>query len=168
MAEKKIVFRDKTLQFQGLFEIKGLFRSIVKWLDEHNYDLFENKNYEEIFENDKKIVFELLPYKKITDYYKFEIRIYLTCESLKEAEVELNGVKYRLLKGNMTCTFDATMITDYENRWESRPQYFFFRTLMDKFIYRSHTREYEHELRTDVQQLEEEMKAYLNMFRYKI
>jgi hypothetical protein len=166
MAEKRIVFKDKNLSFQGLFEMKGLFRTVVKWFDDHGYDMFENKNYEEIYEQDKKIIFELIPYKKITDYHKFEIRVFVVAESLKEVDVELKGVKYRLLKGDIFFTFDATLITDYEGRWEGRAQYFFFRTLIDKFIYKSHTRAYENELIKEVTALEEEIKAYLNMFRY--
>jgi hypothetical protein len=168
MAEKKIVFRDKGLSFQGLFDMKGLFKTIVKWCDDHGYDMFENKNYEEIFEQDKKIIFELLPYRKITDYHKFEIKIFAVCESLKEADVELKGIKYKLINGNISFMLDATMITDYEGRWESRPQYFFFRTLIDKFIYKSHTKEYESDLVKEVNELEEEIKAYLNMFRYSV
>lgn len=167
MAEKKIVFRDKSLSFQGIFDLKGLFRTITKWCDDHGYDMFENKNFEEVFEQDKKILTELLPYKKISDYYKFEIRIFMVCESLKEVDVELNGMKYRLLKGQVNIIFDATLITDYESRWEGSPFQFFFRTLVDKFVYKSHTREYEGELKKEVQMLEDEVKAYLNMFRFR-
>jgi hypothetical protein len=166
MAEKKIVFKDKNLSFTGIFDMKGLFRTINKWFEDHSYDMFENKNYEDVYEQDKKIIFELIPYKKITDYHKFEIRVFAVCESLKEADVELKGVKHKLIKGDIFFTFDATLITDYEGRWESRAQYFFFRTLIDKFIYKSHTKEYEQDLIKEVNALEEEVKSYLNMFRY--
>ena len=166
MSEKKIVFRDKSLSFQGLFDIKGLFRSIVKWFEDHGYDMLGTKNFEEIYEQDKKIVFELIPYKKVTDYHKFEVRVFVICESLKEAEVELKGVKHRLVKGNVFFTFDGTLVTDYENRFEGKAQLFFFRTLVDKYIFKSHTRNYEQELTREVKEAEEEIKAYLNMFRY--
>ncbi|MBN2142652.1 hypothetical protein JW711_04955 [Candidatus Woesearchaeota archaeon] len=168
MAEKRIIFTDKSLRFEGLFDIKGLFRTMVKWFDDRSYDMFENKNYEEVYEKDKKITFELIPYKKITDYHKFVVRVFVVCESLKEVNLELKGVKHRLLKGDVNFTFDATLVTDYEGRWEGGPQYFFFRTLIDKFIYKSQTRNYEQELIKEVKELEEEIKAYLNMFRYTV
>ncbi|MBN1792680.1 hypothetical protein JW826_03275 [Candidatus Woesearchaeota archaeon] len=168
MAERKIVFSDKSLSFQGLFDAKGLFRTITKWFDDHNYDMWENKNFEEVYEKDKKIIFELLPYKKITDYHKFEVRVFVVCESLKEVSLELKGVKHRLLKGDVNFTFDASLITDYEGRWEGKAEYYFFRTIIDKFIYKSYTRNYEGQLVKETKELAEEIKAYLNMFRYTV
>jgi hypothetical protein len=168
VAEKKIVYQDKFVSFEGLFDLKDLFRSIVKWFNEHGYDMWENKNYEEVYEDGKKIIFELLPYKKVSDYYRLEIRVFATFENLKEVEVEVSGVKKRLLKGGANFTFDATLVTDYENRWEGRPTYYFYRALIDKFIYKSYTDRYEAELVKDAKEAQEEIKAYLNMFRYSV
>ena len=183
MAEKKIVYQDKFVSFEGLFNLKELFRTIVKWFNERGYDMFENKNFEEVYEDGKKIVFdakkahdlneegkkvmfELIPYKKVTDYYKLEIRVWAVLENLKEVEVELKGVKQKLLKGRVNFTFDAILVSDYENRWEGRPAYYFYRALIDKFIYKSYTDRYEQELIRDAKEVQEEIKAYLNMFRY--
>jgi len=166
LAEKKIVYQDKFVSFEGLFNLKDLFRTVVKWFNEHGYDMFENKNYEQVFEDGKKIVFELIPYKKVTDYHKFEIRVFAVFENLREVEIEIGGVKQRLLKGRADFTFDATLVTDYENRWEGRPSYFFFRALIDKFVYKSYTEKYESQLVREAKEIQEEIKAYLNMFRY--
>ena len=166
MAEKRIVYQDKFVQFEGLFDLKELFRTIVKWFTERNYDMFENKNYEEVYEDGKKIMFELMPYRKVSDYHKLEMRVFVVFERLKEVEVELNGVKRKLLKGRADFTFDAILVTDYENRWEGRPYYFFYRALVDKFIYKAYTDRFEAELIKEAQDLQEEVKAYLNMFRY--
>lgn len=167
MAEKKIVYQDKFVAFEGLFDMKDFFRILVKWFNERGYDMFENKNYEEVYEDGKKILVELIPYKKVTDYYKLEIRIFMICENLKEVEVELHGVKKRLLKGRINFTFDAILVTDYENRWEGRPYYYFYRALIDKFIYKSYTDRYVEELIKEAKECQEEVKAYLNMFRYQ-
>jgi len=168
MAERKIVFQDKTLNFKGMFDLKGLFRTINTFLAEHRYEPFENKNYQEVYEDGKKVVFELLPYRKITDYYRLEIRVWAVFERLKDVEVEIKGVKQKLLKGDANFTFDATLITDYENRWEGRGVYFFFRSLIDKFIYKGYTDQYETAVTKDVRDLMEEIRAYLNMFRYTV
>jgi len=166
VAEKKIVYQDKFVSFEGLFNLKELFRIIIKWFTERGYDMFENKNYEEVYEDGKKVIFELIPYKKVTDYHKLEIRIFAVFENLKEVELELKGVKQKLLKGRADFTFDAILVTDYENRWEGRPTYYFYRALIDKFVYKSYTDRYENELVRDAKEVQEEIKAYLNMFRY--
>jgi hypothetical protein len=168
LAEKKIVYQDRFVAFEGLFDLKGLFRIICKWFDERGYDMFENKNYEEVYEDGKKIIFELIPYKKVSDYYKLEIRIFVVFENLKEVEIEIKGVKQRLLKGRANFTFDAILVTDYENRWETRPAYYFYRALIDKFVYKSYTDRYEAELVKEAKEIQEEVKAYLNMFRYSV
>jgi hypothetical protein len=168
VAEKKIVYQDRFVQFEGLFDLKGLFRTIVKWFDERGYDMVENKNYEEVYEDGKKILFELMPYKKVSDYYRLDLRIFVVFENLKEVEIEIKGVKQRLLKGRANFTFDAILVTDYENRWEGRSSYYFYRALIDKFIYKSYTDRYEAELVRDAKEIQEEIKAYLNMFRYTV
>jgi hypothetical protein len=168
LAEKKFVYQDKFLSFEGLFNLKDMFRTIVKWFNERGYDMFENKNFEEVYEDGKKIIFELIPYKKVSDYYKLEIRIFAVFQNLKEVEVEIKGVKHKLLKGRADFTFDAILVTDYEDRWEGRPAYYFYRAIIDKFIYKSYTDRYEAELLKDAREIQEEIKAYLNMFRYVV
>ena len=168
MAEKRIVYQDKFVSFEGLFNLRELFRTICRWFSERGYDMWENKNYEEVYEEGKKIIFELIPYKKVSDYYKLEIRIFVVFENLKEVEVELRGVKQKLLKGRADFTFDAILVTDYENRWEGRPSYYFYRAIVDKFIYKSYTDKYEQMLIKDAREVQEEIKAYLNMFRYVV
>jgi len=166
MAEKKIVYQDKFVSFQGLFDLKDLFKTVCNWFNERGYDMFENKNYQEVYEEGKKIIFEVIPYKKVSDYYKLEIRVFVVFENLKEVEVDLKGVKRKLLKGRADFTFDAILETDYENRWEGRASQYFFRALIDKFVYKSYTSKYERELIKEAKDLQEEIKAYLNMFRY--
>ncbi|MBW2990575.1 hypothetical protein KY348_02610 [Candidatus Woesearchaeota archaeon] len=166
MAEKRIVYQDKLVSFEGLFNMKDLFRLICKWFNEHGYDMFENKNFEEVYEEGKKVICELIPYKKVTDYHKLEIRIFFTCENLKEVEVEIKGVKQKLLKGRIDATFDAILVTDYEGRWEGRPAHYFYRAIIDKFIYKSYTDKYEQQLIKEAKECQEEIKSYLNMFRY--
>jgi hypothetical protein len=168
LAEKKFVYQDKFLSFEGLFNLKDMFRTIVKWFNERGYDMFENKNFEEVYEDGKKIIFELIPYKKVSDYYKLEVRIFAVFQNLKEVEVEIKGVKHKLLKGRADFTFDAILVTDYEDRWEGRPAYYFYRAIIDKFIYKSYTDRYEAELLKDAREIQEEIKAYLNMFRYVV
>lgn len=156
---------DKTLSYQGLLDVKGLFRTIMRWFNERGYDMFENKNYEEVYEDGKQITIELFPYKKVSDYHKFEIMVYAELKKLKEVEVEVKGVKHKLMKGEAFFSFDATLLTDYQNRWEGRAFYYFFRSITDKFINKSHMGTNKKQLENDAMELVEEIKSYLNMFR---
>jgi hypothetical protein len=166
LGERKVIYHDKTLSYEGIFDPKGLFRTIVKWYWDNSYFYFEKDSAEFVYEDGKQIEYEMIPYKKITDFHRLEIQLKANFRQLKEVDVELKGVKYRLFKGRADFTFDAILITDFENKWESRPFFFLFRVLIDKLIMKSSTSAYEALVVKDAQMLEEEIKAYLNMFRF--
>ena len=62
---------------------------------------------------------------------------------------------------------DGYLDTDYEDRWESKPFYFFIRTLFDKFVYRTYSTQYEELLVENCLQLHSTMKAFLNLYQYE-
>lgn len=167
MAEKKILIESREIEYEGLFDLKDFFLEVDRWLREHGYDRFEKHNYEQVTESGKQVVIELEPWKTLSDYVKAELNIEMEFEDMKDVEVEHDGVTEELQKGHVTINFQARLITDYENKWESGPVLQFFRTIIDKFVHKTQTEEFENECVSDCKALEEEMKSYLNLFRYK-
>ena len=167
MAETKTLMWLKPLRYSGLLDIKGLYKVIDKWIAEHHYDKVERKNFEDVYEHGRQIVMELLPYKKITDYAKIEIRIYIELTNVKDEVVEHDGIKQKYQRGEAFFSFDCFLITDYENHWETRATYYFIRTIVDKFIYKGYTKRFESEGKADATELINEIKTYLNMERFK-
>jgi hypothetical protein len=167
MAEIKTLIEGKELKYKGLIDIKQLYSTIDQWFNKHRYDKKEVKNYEFVDEDSKQIELELRPYKKITDYAKYEIRIEARFTNLKEVEVETkNKIKQKLWKGQVLMRFTAFFITDYENAWETKPFYYFVRTLVDKFVYRMYTSKMEDVLVSECNESFEEIRSFLNMHRY--
>jgi len=62
--------------------------------------------------------------------------------------------------------FDGYVETDYENRWENKPIFYFLRALIDKYIYRIYTDKFESMLVADVHHLHTRIKSFLNLYRY--
>jgi hypothetical protein len=166
MAEVKTLIDGKQVVYEGLFSLKELYRIIDKWFFEHGYDKQELKNYEDVSENEKQVILEILPYKKISDYAKIEIRIFMIFSKLQDVEVERNGVKVTLNKGRADFSFDCYLITDYEHKWETRPMMFFLRAIFDKYVYKIYTSAYEKEAVKDTLEAEAEIKAFLNLNRF--
>lgn len=167
MAETKTLMWLKPLKYSGLVDVKGLYKTIDKWLSENHYDKVERRNFEDVYEDSRQIVLELVPYKKITDYAKVEIRIYMEFTNLKDEVVEKGGLKQKYYRGDLFFSFDCFLVTDYENHWETKATYFFIRTIVDKFIYKGYTKRFESEAISDTNELINEIKNYLNMERFK-
>jgi hypothetical protein len=167
MAETKTLVWLKPINYSGLIDIKGLYRVMDEWFFQNHYAKVERRNFETVMEDGKQIIIELLPYKKITDYAKVEIRIYVELTHLKETVVERQGLKHRLYKGDAHFSFDCFLITDYEQHWETKAVYFFIRTIVDKYLYRGYTKRFEAEAVSDTNEIINEIKGYLNMERFK-
>ncbi len=114
----------------------------------------------------KYIEIELMPWKKITDYARHIIRVEMKLFNVKEVEIERDGRKVRMNTGRVNFVIDAYLQTDWESKWETRPLYFFIRTMVDKFIYKSYTNLYEGLLVETTNQLYSLLKSFLNLYRY--
>ena len=83
-----------------------------------------------------------------------------------QTENEKDGKKVKLNKGDIQMIFDAFLETDYENRWETKPMYYFLRTLVDKYIFRVYTGKFVGNLAADVKDLHTRIKSFLNLYKY--
>jgi hypothetical protein len=166
MSEKRLVIDQMRLNYSGIFNLNELYRMIDSWLYEKGYDKYEKKNEEQVLETGRKIEIELRPWKKTTDYAKNEIRLRIFVDNMTDVEIERDGRKIKMHKGDIQMIFDAFLETDYEHRWESKPMYYFFRTLVDKYIFKIYTGKFIGNLVADTKDLHQRIKAYLNLYRY--
>jgi hypothetical protein len=167
MTERKLIIEDLALGYEGYFEAKELYRMINDWLKAKNYDLLEAKNYEYVSENGKTIEIEMVPWKKITEYAKYEIKLKIKMENLKEEVINIDNIKKLMNKGKVKIAFKAYFTTDYEDVWEGKPWMFIFRTLVDKFVIPSYIGKWEDGLVKDINELHTEIKTFLNLYHYK-
>ena len=167
MSEKKLIIDQMKLTYEGVFDLNGLYRTIDSWFYEKGYDRWELKNYEvDNPDGTKDVELELLPWKKTTDYFKNIIRLRVKCVALKDVEIEKEGAKVKLKHGKVMIIFDAYLESDYENRWEKKPLFYFLRSFFDKFVYKVHTERYEQGLVEECNDLHSQVKAFLNLYRY--
>ena len=166
MAEIKTLIDGRSLSYEGVFNLKDLYRIIDSWFKDRGYDKQEIKNWEDVSENEKQIVIEIIPYKKVSDYARIDIRLFMIFSKIAEIEVEKDSLKFKMNKGRAEFYFDAYVVTDYENKWESRPIFFFIKNVFDKWIYRIYTSNYDSEAIRDATEIENEIRSYLNMHRF--
>jgi hypothetical protein len=166
MAERRLVVDHMKLNYEGLFDVHELYMLIDRWLREKGFDKRESINQEHVKPEGKYVHLVLQPWKKITDYARHIIKIDIKILHLKEVVVDYDQKKSKMQTGTVSITFDAYLDTDYEDRWEQKPFYFFLRTLFDKWVYRTYSTEYEELLIENVTQLQQTIKSFLNLYRY--
>jgi hypothetical protein len=166
MSEREVIVDKVRLSYEGLFSVADFYKMIDEFFEEKNYDKRELKNIERVSPEGKYIEIELLPWKKVSDYAKNEIRVRMMMSNIKDVEVEKDGVKVKLNQGNLQIVFDAYLTTDYENRWESKPYFFFLRTIFDKYLYRPFQSGFQQGVKSDFVELRDRIKAFLNLYRF--
>ena len=166
MAERRLVVDHMKLSYEGLFNVHELYMLINRWLREKGFDKREVMNQEHVRPEGKYIELELQPWKKITDYARHIIKLNIKMLKVKDVVIEQEGKRHKLQKGIINMTFDGYLDTDYEDRWEQKPFYFFLRTLFDKFVYRTYSAEFEELLVENVTQLHQAIKSFLNLYQH--
>ncbi|MCF7900879.1 hypothetical protein K9L67_01500 [Candidatus Woesearchaeota archaeon] len=167
MVEVKAIRFGDSFKYKGLINCKELYKIIDSWLKQNGYDKIEIWNFEEIYEDGKQITLKLQPYKKISDYAKIEIRLNMVLSKMKDVVVTKDKVKIKVQKGEGSFKFDVFLTTDYEGSWESKPLYYFLKTIAEKFLYRGLIDRYEDIAHKDADALKREIKSFLNMERFR-
>ena len=166
MVERTVVIDKMRMSYEGLFKVTELYKLIDGWLRQKGYDKREKKMAESVTKNGKFIEWEVEPWKKITDYSKIVIGLRVIMTDIKEIEVEMDKTKSKLNQGKVDFVFDGYLETDYENRWESKPLFYFLRTLFDKYIFKPYSVGYQSNAIDDVNDLHNRIKSFLNLYKF--
>jgi len=162
MAEKDKVTENK-MKRDGVFNFKDTYKFIYNWLNEEGYDVSEDKYQEAISGDSKNIEIKWTAFKKVSDYFKFEVVLSWRVIGLVSVEAEKNGKKIKANKGSFELKVKGTIIKDYEGRWETKPAMKFLRGVYDRYIIKGRIDQYEGKLIKDVSDLIEETKAFLTI-----
>ena len=166
MVDIDQVISKRRIIYEGLFSFPELYKLIDEYFEELGYDKSERRMTESIREKGKFVEMHMDPYKFMTDYLRFRIHIKIVGENIKEVEIEKEGRKIRLNKGKVILIFDAYLESDYEQRWEDKPLYYFLRVLYNKFFITSYISTHKNELNKHCTDLMDSVKGFLNLYRY--
>ena len=86
MTQKKEVYREKFKQ-TGYWNYKELYELAFNWLKDYQYKLKEDLYNEKLSSNGKEVIIMWTAEKKVTDYFKFQIKMEWHILGIKDAEV---------------------------------------------------------------------------------
>lgn len=160
MVEKDKVFEGK-IKHTGIFDFKELYRFTYSWLVDENYFVTEKSYNEKITPTGKEIEIEWNAAKKISDYFKFALKVTWRVRDMVSVEVEENGKKLKMDKAMLEIKVSAVLEKDYEHRWENNAFTKFLRGLYDRYIIRGRIEQYETKIFSEADEFIAQIKSFL-------
>lgn len=136
---------------------------VFEWFDDHGYGVKEKKYVEKVKASGKEIEIKWECKRKVTDYFRFKIKIGYRILGLVEVEVQPQGggEKIKTNKGDVEIKVQAYLDKDYEGKWEATPFYKFLRSVYEKYIIKSRVEEMEDKLTDEALDLVNNIKSFL-------
>ncbi|MFH1248773.1 MAG: hypothetical protein V1660_01330 [archaeon] len=163
MVEVDRVYESK-FKFAGVFDFKEAYNFVYKWLNDYGYNIIQEKNYvEKIVPEGKGVEITWEAKKKVSDYFRFFLRLNWMVTGMTNVEVEKNGIKVKINKGMIEIKVMGFLEKDYEHRWEVSPFSKFMRGIYDRYIVRSRVESYEYKIIEEIDELVAQAKSYLEV-----
>ncbi len=168
MAETKVVYKERKVNYSGLFDVNRIHKFVVDWFRKNKFTMYEEKTEEQILEGGKQIIYNYKPYKKFTDFAKAVVYFDVDFNDVQDVKVEIDGVTKQMQKGSVSIAITGYVETDYENKWETKPFYYFLKVVFEKFFLGSHRSYYGSYVSKACTRLNHEMKSLLNLKNLKV
>ncbi len=163
MAEKDKIFSSK-MKYEGIFSFKDFYRFCYDWLtEETELDVAETKYKEKLKGDSKDIEIEWKGERKVTDYFKFEIKVEFRILGLKQIEISKGEVRIKTDEGSVEAKVTGTLIRDYEGQFETTSTKKFMRSIYEKWVIPSRIEQFEEKLISDCDEFLSQAKAYLDL-----
>lgn len=163
MGETRTLVDGKKITYTGLISIRGLYKLIDDWLDEHGYGPYEDDHKEEVFEDGKQIIISINGEKKVSDFARLEWHVDLTFTNCQETIIKQAEQKVRMHKGTVEVKTDVYLTTDYDKSYEQKAFQYFLSVVIDKFVFKSYIGKAASQASKDYRLFDKKVKSFLNM-----
>jgi hypothetical protein len=161
MVEKDKLFTTK-VKHKGVFDFKNFYQVIYQWLKDEGYEVAE-LSYKEVVTGVKEIRVNWEATDKKSDYFRFKMPIEFHLLGITDTEVEINGIKQKLQKGQIAFKVDCILEKDYQNQWESNSFIKYLRKIYDEFLIFSRIDRLERKLLGDADDLVAYSKSFFGL-----
>jgi len=165
MAEKDKLFSSK-IKYSGVFNFGEFYKFCFEWLrDETGLGnaLVEEKYAEKLSGDSKNVDVEWSGSKKMTDYFKEEIKVSFRVIGLTSVELSDGARKIKTNKGSIEVSIKGTLVKDYAGKFEKTAFQKFLRGVYEKTVIPSRVGEYEGKVMGECDEFLAQSKAYLDL-----
>lgn len=163
MPEKDTIFSSK-IKYTGIFLFKDFYRFCYDWLtDETDLLISEDKYTEKLDGDSKNIDIQWTGIRKVTDYFKFEVKVVFRIIGLTNVEISRNNAKIKTNNGSVEIRVKGTLIRDWQGKFEAKAFRKFLRSIYEKWVIPSRIEQFEEKLIGDCDEFLSQTKAYLDL-----
>lgn len=161
MSEKEILFSSK-VKHAGVFSFAAFYKFCYDWLVEETGLLLQETRYTEKIKGDvKEIDVEWEGFKKLTDYFKFEMKVKFKVLGLKEVQIKKGDATIKTNEGQVEVAVKSTLVRDWQGNFEKTSFQKFLREIYDKWVIPSRIDQLEGKIIGDSDEFLGEAKAWL-------
>jgi hypothetical protein len=158
---------DERIQYEGLFDIKELYKHAHNWLTWRKFDVSEKQYTEKVKASGKELDIKWEATKFIDEYSAFKIKIRWQIFGMNDVEVKQGAETVKMQKGELNIYITANLETDRQDYWAQNAFYSFLRAFYDRYLYRSTIERLKAELWKLGWDYYNELKSFLNLYKYK-
>lgn len=163
MSEKDTIF-SSSIKSKGIFNFSEFYKFCHEWLtEETGLDVAENKYAEKIKGDEKDIEVGWEGKRKVTDYFRFVVKVKFEVTGLTKTEIKQENVKIKTNKGSVKVSIKGILERDYEGKFETSAFNKFLRSIYEKWIIASRIDQMEGKLVEDCDEFLGQAKAYLDL-----
>jgi len=116
---QKVTIRKTVLKKVGIIDLDGLYRTMQRWFYDNNYYFEEpTSRIRPGTAAGVEYEFKWVAWRKVSDYVKFWINVWIYVWDAKDLEVIKDGKKVKLTKCRLQIEFDGYVELDYTNRFQ--------------------------------------------------
>lgn len=166
MGHVKIIVDHDKIDYSGPLQLTNLFRLISNFIWERGFDYRQEKDFEQNMPNGKFIEWQITPWKWISDYIRYIIKVRILGYDIVKTDVLADGKKTKVDNGRILIVIDGYVEYDLHSFWENIPFFHFLRSIYDNFVYKVYTERFEQVLVNDINHLHNHIEKYLNLYRH--
>ena len=166
MGHLKIVVDHEKIDYSGPCNVNDLLKMIENFIFYMGYDKKQEKDFEINTHNGKFIEWQYSPWKKITDYVRYIIKIRILGYDIVKTDMMLESKKTKVENCRLIIVIDGFIEYDYEDKWGGLPMLQLLRTIYDYFVFKVYTERFEHRLVNDINHLTDNIEKFLNLYRH--
>jgi len=166
MANKITLLDSEKITYDGVFDLKELYKHLYEWLTWRKYDVSEKKYKEKIKPTGKDMEIEWQANKDIDEYSSFQVEMKALLIGVADVEVQKENIKVKMQKGEINVKVSAHLITDRMETWTAKPQLAFLQKFYERYLYKSTMDRMKGEVWKVGWDFYNEVKAFLNLYRF--
>jgi len=165
--EKKQVLYDLRVAYDGPFLIEDLFEEVNNWVEKEGYTLEQKKKLEHLDKSGKEIEWLVEIHHELNPEFQSVVRLRVLIRNLKEITLERKGKKVRVNSGSAFVGIDGFLHSIYTSYWGRKPFYYFFRTIIDQYIYNFWQDKEDGYVVADCHDIYKTLRAFFHLQKYK-